>query len=76
MAKAFASCPVSESATSSVSVWKEVATLLGLWHELRRGSPSGVHALWCAGRLPLLLVPFFCMLLSLLVLHGFAPASS
>ena len=42
--------------SASVTVYKELATLLGLWHELRRGAHRGVHELWCAGELPLILV--------------------
>ena len=42
--------------SASVAVYKELATLLGLWHELRRSAHTGVHEMWCAGATRLLLV--------------------
>ena len=42
--------------STAVTVFKELAILLGLWHELRRAQHNGVHELWCAGSTRLLLV--------------------
>ena len=42
--------------SSSVTLFKELATLLGLWHELRRAQHKGVHDLWCGATTRLLLV--------------------
>ena len=39
----------------TVGLFSRLADLLGLWHEIRRGSHDGVHELSCAGR-PLMLV--------------------
>ena len=36
-------------------IFDGLADLLGIWHEMRRGSHNGVHELWCGAR-PLLLV--------------------
>ena len=32
---------------SSLTLFRDLALLLGLWHEMRRGSHNGVHELWC-----------------------------
>ena len=42
--------------SASVTVFKEIATLVGLWHEPRRSAHRGVHDLWCGGHTRLLLV--------------------
>lgn len=31
-------------------LFSDLAKLLGIWHEMRRGSHFGVHELWCNGR--------------------------
>ena len=31
-------------------LFSDLAKLLGIWHEMRRGSHLGVHELWCNGR--------------------------
>ena len=32
---------------SSLTLFRDLAFLLGLWHEARRGSHNGVHDFWC-----------------------------
>lgn len=40
---------------SSLNLFRDLALLIGIWHEMRRASHQGVHELWCGG-VPLLLV--------------------
>ena len=35
---------------SSSKLFQDLANLLGIWHEMRRGAHKGVHELWCGGR--------------------------
>lgn len=37
-------------------LWRDLAQLIGVWHEIRRAAHNGVHELWCGPSLELLLV--------------------